>query len=275
MLTHTSLANELGYGSLPGIFKYNDAFAKKEDEVIAYLLDVIEPACGAFRSKKYGELFEALGRTRPLIRSHKDKAQWAEFFEDLEEQRASATVGDIVDRLLKQQLFSVPNRLIRRQRDLDDAALKAESGDGSDLPRRTSEYRDLRDVKYNEIVALSEYVADKTVFSTKHNVKGAEFDNVVVVLGRGWTKYDFAKMLSNHSRRGQLKEGELSSYETSRNLFYVAASRAKHNLVLIFTQELDASALASLCDWVGAEHVVEIGFTDENSPYIVDHASHA
>ena len=29
----------------------------------------------------------------------------------------------------------------------------------------------------------------------KQNVKGAEFDNVAVLLGRGWSAYDFAKVL--------------------------------------------------------------------------------
>jgi hypothetical protein len=44
----------------------------------------------------------------------------------------------------------------------------------------------------------------------------------------------------------------------------------KHNLALILTQELAASALSSLSDWVGAENVVEVRFTDANSPYISD-----
>jgi DNA helicase-2/ATP-dependent DNA helicase PcrA len=268
MLTHTALANELGYGSLPGVFRHNDAFAKKEDEVIAYLLDVVEPASEAFKLKRYGTLFEILGRSKPLIRSHLDKVSWTQFFDDLEVQRANAVVGDVLDRLLKQNLFSVPSRISKRQRALDDATRLAESGDTTIPPRRTTEYRDLRDVRYKEITALSKYVDDKTIFSTKHNVKGAEFDNVIVVLGRGWTTYDFAKMLSNHSRRAGLGASELASYEKSRNLFYVAASRAKQNLALIFTQELDASALASLTEWAGADNVVEMGFTDANSPHV-------
>lgn len=268
MLTHAALANELGYGTLPGVFRHNDAFAKKEDEVIAYLLDIVEPASDAFKSKRYGALFEILGGSKPLIRSHDDKVAWTLFFDDLEEQRSNATVGDVIDRFLAQKLFSVPSRIVKRQRALDDSTRLAEAGDTPIPTRRTTEYGNLRSVQYSEITALTKYVDDKTIFSTKHNVKGAEFDNVIVVLGRGWTAYDFAKMLSHHSSRAVLSEGELAKYEKSRNLFYVAASRAKRNLALIFTQELDTNALASLTEWAGTDNVVAVGFTDENSPYI-------
>ncbi|MBH0083136.1 UvrD-helicase domain-containing protein [Salinibacterium sp. SWN167] len=270
MLTHSALALELGYGSLLSVFKYNDAFAKKEDEVIAFLLDVLEPAAEAFRTKRYGALFDVLGRSKPLIRCHNDKVMWAKFFDDLESKRTGATVGDVLDRVFGQKLFSVPSRVVKRQSDLDEATRLVNSGDTSAIARRTSEFEKLRRVDYTEIIALSRYVAEKTVFSTKHNVKGAEFDNVVVVLGRGWTAYDYAKMLSVHPRRSQLDEKETSSYRKSRNLFYVAASRAKHNLVLVFTQELDSSALICLREWAGDENVIGITFEDSNSPHIED-----
>lgn len=38
----------------------------------------------------------------------------------------------------------------------------------------------------------------------KHGVKDAEFENVLVVVGRGWNKYNFGKMLENVSHCTQL-----------------------------------------------------------------------
>src|SRR5699024_6303764 len=121
-------------------------------------------------------------------------------------------------------------------------------------------------VAYREIQALNEYLSNDTVFSTKHAVKGAEFDDVIVVLGRGWSKYDFSKMLATFPNRNAIDEKERASFERSRNLFYVAASRAKHNLSLLFVQQLDENALATLTSWVGKENIESIGFEDENTP---------
>jgi DNA helicase-2/ATP-dependent DNA helicase PcrA len=266
MLTHTALANELGYGSLPQVFAYNEDFAKKEDDVIAFLVDVVEPACEAFRNKKYGDLFETLGRTKPHLRSRNDKVQWLEFFASLEDRRASGSVGEVLDKLLEQRLFSIPSGVVKRHRAIANMTCDDNSADKP--PRRVAEYQELRDVSYAEIVALSSYLAENSVFSTKHNVKGAEFDNVIVFMGRGWTKYDFAKMLGNHSGRNSLNEAELKKFKVSRNLFYVAASRARHNLALVFTQELGHEALTALGSWAGAENIVAMGFTNDDSPVI-------
>jgi hypothetical protein len=76
MLTHRLLANEQGYASLPTVFRYNDAFTKKDHPHIAYLVDQLEPACDAFASNRFGTMFEALGGATPLLRSHADKAAW-------------------------------------------------------------------------------------------------------------------------------------------------------------------------------------------------------
>lgn len=266
MLTHTAIANELGYESLPSIFKYSDAFIRKGDPVIAYLLDIVEPAAEAFRAHKYGDLFDVLGRSRPHLRTPHDKAQWSTFFGNLDALRTSGTVGGVLDHLNRQRLFSIPSRVQRRQADLDEAISTLELETELSEPRRLVEYQKLRCVPYQEIQALAAYVDDKTVFSTKHNVKGAEFDNVVVLLGRGWSAYDFAKMLKNYPRRDRLNAAERKSFERSRNLFYVAASRAKHNLALVFTQELEQDALTTLTSWVGDTNIVPIDFADDEAP---------
>src|SRR3546814_9640251 len=63
MLTQRALANELGYGSLPGIFRYNDAFADKSDPHIAWFVEMLEPAALAFEARRYGAMLAALGRS--------------------------------------------------------------------------------------------------------------------------------------------------------------------------------------------------------------------
>lgn len=66
MLTHKVIANEAGYPNLPSVYKYNDAFTGKEDPVIEFFVDTLEPAVEAFDSMKYGRMFRILGGTKPL-----------------------------------------------------------------------------------------------------------------------------------------------------------------------------------------------------------------
>jgi ATP-dependent DNA helicase UvrD/PcrA len=55
--------------------------------------------------------------------------------------------------------------------------------------------QNLRSVPYQQVTALGKLVQGHTPFETKHGVKGAEFDNELVVVGRGWNRYDFNQML--------------------------------------------------------------------------------
>lgn len=266
MLTHATIANELGYPSLPKTFSYNDSFAKKEDPVVEYLVDTVEPALQAFREHKYGELFRLLGSKKPRLRGPKDKVRWREFFDSLEKASTTGTVGEVLDLLGSQQLFSVPTQVAKRERELKDALSALGSDEKLKEPRKLAELHAFRAVRYVEVRALHAYLDDDTMFSTKHSVKGAEFDDVVVLVGRGWSKYDFAKMISANAPQGSPELKEANSFEPSRNLFYVSASRAKHNLAFLFVQELDDDALEVLSDWVGPENIISIEFDDADTP---------
>lgn len=53
------------------------------------------------------------------------------------------------------------------------------------MPRTLKELSSLREVPYKEIVSLCRYLSGHSPFETKHGIKGAEFENVLVVVGRG------------------------------------------------------------------------------------------
>ncbi|MER8996054.1 UvrD-helicase domain-containing protein [Mesorhizobium sp. M0678] len=80
MLTHRVLASEQGYANLAEAFRYNDSYLKKENRLIAFLVDVLEPAADAYAGKRYGAMFEALGRTVPVLKRQADKATWSASF---------------------------------------------------------------------------------------------------------------------------------------------------------------------------------------------------
>ncbi|MBD2828192.1 hypothetical protein ID875_07225 [Streptomyces globisporus] len=110
------------------------------------------------------------------------------------------------------------------------------------------------------------YVEEKTPFSTQHGVKGAQYPVVLAVFGGGWTQYNFTEMIAKFCDRDRLGERDRKRFETSRNLFYVACSRAESDLTLLFTTKLSQNALETLNDWVGASNVIAVEFSPEGTP---------
>ena len=107
---------------------------------------------------------------------------------------------------------------------------------------------------YSEVINLYRYVEDKTPFSTKHGVKGAEFDEVLVVCGRGWNNYNWNQLLEWFKDGAPTEKKE--AFERNRNLFYVSCSRAKKRLALLFTQKLSASAIEQIEHIFGIENII-------------------
>jgi len=259
MLTHSVLAREQGYASIPSIYgQYNDPWLKKEDPHIKFLTDQLEPACAAFSARRYGEMFEAFGGGMPLIRSHQDKVAWSGAMESLISLRQTGSVGSVIDFIIGQPHMRLPAAVEERERKL--AEIGAEPV--ADESRRVTQLRKLRSVPYSEIIALDQFIDGHTPFATKHGVKGAEFENVLVIVGRGWNHYNFGQTLE------WLEDGPPADkkefFESNRNLFYVACSRPRVRLALLFTQLLSQKALETVTSLFGTENIISLP-ADPNS----------
>jgi DNA helicase-2/ATP-dependent DNA helicase PcrA len=114
--------------------------------------------------------------------------------------------------------------------------------------------RKIEAISYAEVMNLYRYVEDQTPFSTKHGVKGAEFDNVLVVCGRGWNNYNWNQLLEWF--KDGVPTAKEETFERNRNLFYVSCSRAKKKLALLFTQKLSEQALGHIDHVFGKDNVV-------------------
>ena len=251
MLTHNALAGRQGYPSIPAIFSFNESFTKKEHPHIAYFADSLEPACEAYMRRKFGEMFRALGSRVPAISAHDDKRKWSEAMDKLIELRDGGTVADVLDFLLAVRRPMVPDAVERRERQLREF----EPESGQDMPRPLKEIDDLRAIPYREVVGLCRYLSGHSPFETKHGVKGAEFENVLVVVGRGWNRYNFNQMLELAALPSALPANRQEAFERSRNLFYVSCSRAKKRLAILFTQQLSVPALQTVNDWFGVDTI--------------------
>lgn len=246
MLTHNVLAAEQGYRQLAAALPRTESFIKKEDPHIAFLVDTVEPVCGAFARKRYGEMFAVFGARLQVIGSHGDKAAWSEHLASVVKLRETETIGTVVDHLRKRHLFPMPDAVERKERALEKLGAAPVPDEADEITR----LRQLRAVPYKQVIALRQFIEEKTPFSTKHGVKGLEFENVLVVFGRGWNLYNFAQFLEWSGASG-VPAGKTDTYERNRNLFYVACSRPKKRLALLFTQELTPGALATLASWFG------------------------
>jgi DNA helicase II / ATP-dependent DNA helicase PcrA len=249
MLTHKVLASEQGYSEIAKAFRHTDAYIKKEDPFIEFLVDTVEPACEAFLGKRYGEMFDAIGTRSDRIRRIEDKQAWSRDMQALIELRESGTVGQVLDLLKGTNRPRLPDSVKKTESKLATASAEelAES-------RSLTQISKLHEIPYAEITSLAHFVNDHTPFSTKHGVKGAQFENVLVVLGRGWNKYNWDNFLKWFPNRFPANKAD--SYERNRNLFYVACSRPKQRLALLFTQMLSEDSLGTLRSWFGTENVI-------------------
>lgn len=251
MLTHNVLAQEQGYRNLSGVFRYNESFIKKEDRHIGFMVDILEPICKAYAERRFGEMFSLLGRRTPLMASHQDKEAWSRDMDVLIALREAGTIGEVIDHLRRTRRPRLPegieNKEHRLQEWLEQAAEEREES------RSLSELNELRTISYSEVIALTNFLNDSTPFNTKHGVKGAEFENVLVVCGRGWNQYNFNQFLEWAG--GTIPANKQDSFERNRNLFYVACSRPKKRLCILFTQQLSDLALSTLQGWFGNENI--------------------
>ena len=78
---------------------------------------------------------------------------------------------------------------------------------------------------------------DDIIYHTFHGTKGLEYDNVIMIfgdsLGRG--RPYFSKYFAGYD--SDLPEHELEMYRKGRNLLYVAVTRARKNLRILYTGE--------------------------------------
>jgi DNA helicase-2/ATP-dependent DNA helicase PcrA len=108
----------------------------------------------------------------------------------------------------------------------------------------------VKNVKYKEFQKLFIYLEGFTPFSTQHKTKGAEFDNVLVILDNGgWNNYNFKNLF--------LVTGSESVLERTQKLFYVCCTRSKEKLAIYFNSPSDA-VIAKAKEWFGEANVISV-----------------
>jgi DNA helicase-2/ATP-dependent DNA helicase PcrA len=255
LLTHNGLAAEQGYAQLAKVFPYTDLFIKKTDEHIKFFADRLEPASVAFKSRRYGLMYDILGDVAPRLSSHAVKEKWSEAMAAMMHLRQTGTIGQVIDHLLAVGYPKLPEKMYRREKE----AREWQDSVDIETPEIVTRIRAMRALPYKEVIALVQYLEGHTPFATKHSVKGDEFENVLVVLGRGWNKYNFDQFLEWFATPASIPADKAETYERNRNLFYVCCSRPTTRLALLFTQKLSANSLRKLTNLFGSNHLYDVG----------------
>ncbi|MBS9436120.1 ATP-dependent helicase [Photorhabdus noenieputensis] len=255
LLTNNIISKYGSYHNLLKCFKYPDDLLKKNNKFINFFSSVLEPVCLAYQNKRYGEMFAIQDNYfTPPMKSNRDKEKLNNYLQLLLESREK-TIFDVIDTLINQPVpfpklpdeLEQTHILIKSQLDLNE----------TELSTNQKTYKNMSVINYQEVINALNYIDNLTPFSTQHGVKGEEYENVLIVLGRGWNKYNWDNFLI-WSRTNNVPIDKQDIYEKNRNLFYVSCSRAKTNLSLLFTQELSSNALYQLAEFFGENNIQDL-----------------
>jgi len=253
-LTNNLIASEQNFKNLADCFSYTDDYLKKNDKYIKFFLEVVEPTLFAYENKQYGDLLQINSQSHPQLKCQSDKTNWMKNLHKAFEIRANGTIGDMLDLLMETNTPRIPSKVQDSEIKFKSLTLKQPDELDDDESKFVCKLREFRSIDYKEISSLGAYIDDRTPFSTKHGVKGAQFDNVLVIFGRGWNQYNWNQMLEWMD--GSYPSEKQDTFERNRNLFYVCCSRAKHNLTLLFTQKLSPKSISVLERIFGEENIL-------------------
>lgn len=110
--------------------------------------------------------------------------------------------------------------------------------------------------EHAQFIAVRDFLYPDAQFSTEHGVKGEEYDNVVFVISKGWSQYQFETYAPMITGKSPIPKAKVAAYERNRNLFYVCCSRPKKRLFFLVTVPIEATFRAFLKDLVGEDNIL-------------------
>lgn len=224
-MTHRLISRRYNFQSFLSAYTNTDRiFGDSPDKLISHLLKLQE-MIRLYETKKYYEFIKV---TDYKIFYHKDKQDLYDKIQMLSRMK-EATIQEIVQFANESKICVI------------DDKLKQFSTDHEEL------YTQVMSIKYIELVNLFEYVNKHSPYSTQHGIKGAEFNDVFVILDNGnWNNYNYEQLLG--TVRNQ------NTYDRTHKLFYVSCSRAKRNLV-VYCPNFKDSMRAKTEEWFGKDNM--------------------
>ncbi len=228
-LTHKLIAKENNYLELYELVNHagkSDALTKKDEDRCPFMkfLYQIEDIVELHKANKIQRLLKQYSYE---INSFEEKKQLKRILDILIKIRERKKIDFVMKYTMKYRLLQQSTQISNF--DLDDEKNK-------------EFYAALMRINYSQVIKACKVADEKTPFSTKHSTKGAEFENVLVVIDdSAWFMYSFDKFFS----------GDMSNvdrYNRTKNLFYVVCSRAENNLAVLGLSQLQAGSQAKIAE---------------------------
>lgn len=242
MLTHKMLANQQGYSKLLEIL--NDRLKKQEDPFINFLKNTAEPIYTALQTNNSELLFNTLYANKTKITRKSEKLKWSKLKISLHNARKQNCI-DVLNVLNESRLVTFPDIITKYYKEYNNTELMYEKTKAS--------VKEFLDIEYSQFISAISFLHPETEFSTEHGVKGEEYDNVVFVISKGWTNYQFERYIPMILTAQDKSEDE--AFIRNRNLFYVCCSRPKKRLYIFVSIEVDNTFMNFLEQLVGKENV--------------------
>lgn len=228
-LTHRLIARKAGYEALWTAYNERGGFARDrfqggEDPIAAYFVNRVEPIIESWQQGKVGRTISLISNRPKPIAAQAEKARVKAGLDDL---IALVDGGATVEAVLKHlQVAGLVPLLDELEVGISGKVVPAEAG--TPEAEHQAFMAKLLAIPYAEITNYRAVLQNNLPYSTKHGIKGDEFQNVLVILddaGANWNQYSFGKLLAGtDTSEGRIKR--------SSNLFYVCCSRAKDKLIV-------------------------------------------
>lgn len=237
-LTHSAISRTAGWNSLHGAINDRSRYAlddfRKGDDIYFSIFSFLTRL---YRAWSTDDGFEALNilrfhspgslRERTLFGSSEEMQHWSSLLDefttrcssrDLTQCSISSILNFVWDNDICKQDFRIAQYLERT--DFENEEHKA---------RRDNFIHALESIPFSELLKFSEYLDKTSPFSTEHGTKGAEYDNVILIIDDNTWKQQYR--VSTLFGSGDHIDARI---ERTLRLFYVAISRARNNLIVVY-----------------------------------------
>lgn len=241
MITHKVLAAQQGYERLLGIIA--ESLREKEDALLMFFMNTVEPIYKALSNSDMQLLFDTLGVKKYPITKKSEKKKWHTLRKNLEISRKKRGID-----VLK---VIVESGLVPLAPSIEILYEKYKADPGSSYGN--ANIKEILDLDYNQFLAAILFLYPESEFSTDHGVKGEEYDNVIVVISKGWNQYQFDVYVPMMNK--PIPVDKEAAFIKNRNLFYVCCSRPKKRLVIFISIPVKKDFETALVNLFGRENV--------------------